>query len=214
MRADRLTDKIGGIPADFGHRRCPGQFEPVRALDRHRQFGPPNVVERKAVVEKPDHRADGAGRVVVLGLAEQQRRASFDVAQVHIIAERRAHDAAFRVDREHDLGLRVVPGRNRVQAHRRAPPDRRHRLRLREDLGVGADADFEILRPQPLGQKHTFDLGRLRRTGDKPREAVADDPADLGAYGLRAIGIARRLFLDHAFDHRGGEGHATGLDGL
>ena len=90
-------------------------------------------------------------RVVVLGLAEQQRAAPLDVAQVDVVAERRAADPAAAVDRQHDLGLGVVPARDRVQADRRARAHRRHRLALGEDLGVGPDADLEVLRPQPLG---------------------------------------------------------------
>ena len=58
--------------------------------------------------------------VVVLGLAQQQRAAALDVAQVDVVAERRAEHRAAAVDGEHDLGLRVIPGR--IGAHAEATP--------------------------------------------------------------------------------------------
>jgi hypothetical protein len=99
-------------------------------------------------------------------------------------------------------------------AHRRAPADRRHGLRLGEDLGIRADADLEILRPQALLLKHAFDMRRLRRAGDQRGNAVADDGGDAGADLLGAGGVACRAFLDHALDHAAREGDAAGLDRL
>ena len=54
-----------------------------------------HVVDAEALVEQADERADRARRVVVLGLAEQQRAAALEVAQVDVVAERRA-DASRR----------------------------------------------------------------------------------------------------------------------
>jgi len=48
-------------------------------------------------------------------LAEQKRAAAFEVAQVDIIAQARADDAAARGNGQYDLGLRIVPMRLRVQ---------------------------------------------------------------------------------------------------
>ena len=129
----------------------PSSRKPSAPSTRQRQLGRAHVVEGEARVEQPDERPDRAGGVVVLGLAEQQRRAALDVAQVDVVAERRAPDPAAAVDREHHLGLGVVPARDRVQPDLGAPADRRHRLALGEDLGVRADADLEVLAPEPLG---------------------------------------------------------------
>src|SRR3546814_9287206 len=82
-----------------------------------------------------------AGGVVVLGAPEQQGAAPLDVAQVHVIAESGADDAAAAVHHHRDLGLGIVPHRAREDADLGAGADRRHRLRLGEDFGVGADAD-------------------------------------------------------------------------
>ncbi len=147
---DGLRHEVGRVAADLAHRRAALHAEAVGALDRHRELRRPHVVEAEAVVEEPDERPDGAGGVVVLGLAEQERRAPLDVAQVHVVAEARAPDPPAAVDRQHHLRLGVVPLRHRMQADRRAPADRRHRLALGEDLGVRPDAHLEILAPQPL----------------------------------------------------------------
>ena len=112
----------------------------------------------KLLVEQADERADRARRVVVLGLAEQQRAAALEVAQVDVVAERGADDAAAAVDGEHDLRLGIVPLPTSGWMPISAPvPDRRHRLRLGEDLGVGPDADFEVLRPHALRDQHVLE---------------------------------------------------------
>src|SRR3546814_7492898 len=90
-----------------------------------------------------------AGGVVVLGAPEQQGAAPLDVAQVHVIAESGADDAAAAVHHHRDLGLGIVPHRAREDADLGAGADRRHRLRLGEDFGVGADA---------LSEEHTSEL--------------------------------------------------------
>src|SRR3546814_7161036 len=53
-----------------------------------------------------------AGGVVVLGAPEQQGAAPLDVAQVHVIAESGADDAAAAVHHHRDLGLGIVPHRS------------------------------------------------------------------------------------------------------
>ena len=60
---------------------------------------------------------------------------------------------------------------------------------LGEDLGVGTDADLEILRPDPLRDEHVLEARRVRRTGTDVVQAVADhrrgstaaDPSALAA---------------------------------
>jgi hypothetical protein len=105
---------------------------------------------------------DGAGGVVVLGLAEQQRRAALDVAQVDVVAERRADDAPSGTP-QHHFRLGVVPVRAGVQPGVRAGADGGHRRALGEDLGVRADADLEILAPRALLDASWFDESRQSR---------------------------------------------------
>ncbi len=168
----------------------------------------------KLVVEDADEGADGGGGVVVLGFAEQQGRAALDIAQVDVIAEADAFDLALAVDGQHHLGFGVVPFRDRVQADGGAVADRGHGRGLGEDLGIRADADLEILRPQVFGLEQAFDLGRLGRAGFQVAQAVADGGGDALADGVGAGGVAGGAFLDHPFDHRAGEGDAAGLDRL
>ena len=97
-------------------------------------------------------------RVVVLRLAEQQRAAALEVAQVDVVAERGADRAA--------AGCRP-PARSRAPDCSTptsgwmpivgAGADRRHRLRLGEDLRVGADADLEVLRPRALRDQRVLE---------------------------------------------------------
>ena len=74
----------------------PSSRKPSSPFHRQRHRGPAHVVEREGVVEEPDEGPDGAGRIVVLGLREQQRRAAFEIAQVHVVAERRADDPSLQ----------------------------------------------------------------------------------------------------------------------
>ena len=118
----------------------PSSRYPSSPVDRERDHRGAQRVEVVARVEQADERADRGRGVVVLGLAEQQRAAPLDVAQVDVVAEARADDAAVGCDDEHDLGLGVVPRRRREHADVDAGADRREHRRLGEDLGVGPDA--------------------------------------------------------------------------
>ena len=172
------------------------------------------VVERESRVEQAQQRTDGAAGVLVLGLAQQQRGASLDIAQVDIVAQRRGDDASGRTDRQHDLGLRIVPARRLMEAGVRAVTDRRHRLALGEDLGVRPDADFQILRPRAFGDQRVLQPHGGGRARLEPRQVVADQPRHLGADRRRGVPIAARALLDHPLQHRGRERHAGGLDRL
>src|SRR5690606_16666539 len=116
--ADRLLHEIERIAADLLHRALTLQHKAVRSFDGQFKFRPAHVVDAEAVIEKPDERADGGRGVVVLGLAEKQRRAAFNVAQIDVVAEGGALYAALAVDGKHDLRLRIVPVRDRVQPDR------------------------------------------------------------------------------------------------
>ena len=92
--------------------------------------------------------------------------------------------------------------------------DRGHRLRLGEDLRVGADADLEILAPGALLDQHLLQARGLGRAGLQPRQVVADQPGHLGADRGGGGQVAARAFLDDAFQHGNREGDAGGLDRL
>ena len=89
-----------------------------------------------------------------------------------------------------------------------------HRRRLGEHLGVGADADLEILRPHLLLDEEP--LQRHRRLGARlePGEVVADRRRHLGADRGGLLGRAARLLLDHPLEHRDREGDAGRLHRL
>ena len=186
----------------------------VLAFDRQRHVGATDILETEAVVEQPEERPNGGAGIVVLGLAEEQGGAALDIAQVDVVAEGGADDAAARVDRQHDLRLGIVPARHRVNADFGKMTDRGKHRRLGEDLGVGADADLEILRPHALADEQRLQGHRLLRAGLEAGEVVADDGADLLADRRRLVGGAARLLLDDALEHRDGEGDPGGLDHL
>ena len=122
--------------------------------------------------------------------------------------------APLRVHHQHHLRLGIVPGRDRVQPRLHAVPDRRHRLRLGEDLRIRADADLQVLRPGALLDQHALELGRLRAA----RHQLADIAAEAGLHAvadrLGLLGRAARLLLDHALQHGQRKGDAGGLDRL
>jgi hypothetical protein len=100
-----------------------------------------------------------------------------------------------------------------MQAHRRAAADRRHRLRLGEDLRVRPDADLEVLRPEPARRQRRFQrLGR-RRAGADAGQIPAQQAAQVGAQRLGGVRIALGALLDHPLDQAVGEGDARRLDG-
>ena len=97
--------------------------------------------------------------------------------------------APLRGDHQHDFRLGIVPGRDRVQARLHAVADRRHRLRLGEDLRVRADADLQVLRPGALLDQHALELGGLRAAGHELGEIAAE----LGRHAVAdRLGLLRR----------------------
>jgi hypothetical protein len=101
-----------------------------------------------------------------------------------------------------------------VDADACAEADCGHRRTLREQLGVGADADLQVLRPHPPGDEDLLHARRLRRAGPDPAQVGPDDRLDLapGAVGQR--GVAVRALLDHALEQARDERHAARLHGL
>ena len=116
---------------------------------------------------------------------------------------------------QHDLGLGIVPFRLRMDADFRAEPDRRHRLRLGEDLGVGSDAHFEILRPGTRVHERILHPLRLRRAGTHASSRSSPITATSDCRTLSALRrIASRVLLDDALQHARHERHAARLDRL
>ena len=214
MRAPGMGDDIQRIAADLAHGTDAVEHEAVGTGDFERQFGLAHVGYAEAVVEQADEGADRAGGVIVFGLAQQQRAAAFEVAQVDVVAQRGAGGLARRADGEHDLGLRVVPGGFRMQSDFRAASDGGHDLRLGEDFRIGSYAHFQVLRPRTLRHQHALDLFGLGRARPHRGEIVADDARHLHPYRLGLGGVTARLLLDHAFQQALHESHAARLDRL
>ena len=105
----------------FAIELAPSSAKPSSPSTRSRISQRAHVVDAEAAVEQAQERPDRAGRVVVLRLAEQQRAAALEVAQVDVVAQRRAPHGAAAVDEQHDLRLRVVPGRLRDGCRSRRP---------------------------------------------------------------------------------------------
>ena len=120
VRPDRMRDEIERVAADPRHRARAVEHEAVGAVDPHRKLAPAHVVDAEMRVEQADERPDRARGVVVLRLAEQERAPALEVAQVHVVAERRADDPVRGVDDEDDLRLGVVPSTSDAgRRHRR-----------------------------------------------------------------------------------------------
>ena len=107
---DGLSRQIFGVTTDLAQRVAIGQREAVGAFDADLDFGGAQIIESERGVEQTHEGPDGAARVVVLGAAEQQGTATFPVTQVDVVAECGPDDATATVHRQHDFGLRVVPG--------------------------------------------------------------------------------------------------------
>ena len=84
------------VAADLRHRRGVIEHELVRAVDAHGDDQLAQILQREGAVEQADEGAEGAGRVVVLGAAEQQRAATLKIPQIHIVTERRSDDGSAR----------------------------------------------------------------------------------------------------------------------
>jgi hypothetical protein len=97
-------------------------------------------------VEQPHERTDRAGGVVVLRLAQQQRAASLEIAQVDVVAERGAY--------------RERPCRS---------PPARFRFRI-VPLGLRVDADLGAQPTADIG----CDLVKISASGPMPTSRYCD----------------------------------------
>ena len=90
-------------------RLSPVSSKPLFPKNRQRNRSTFDIGERETVVEETDERTDGAGPVIVLRLAEKQRRTSFDITEIDVVAERRATNLAARIDGQNHFRLGIVP---------------------------------------------------------------------------------------------------------
>ena len=141
----RLGGKIQRIAADVGQMAFTGELVAVGTGDLDLDVRAAQVVDAVVLIEQADERTDGTTGVVVLRLAQQQRAAPLEIAQVDVVAERGADHTTGAIDRQHDFGFRIVPGRVRAHADFRAKPDGGHGLRFVEHLCIRPDADFQVL---------------------------------------------------------------------
>ncbi len=213
-RSNGLRHQVFRIPADLADGGMTVEDEAVLALHRHGDIHASDIVEAEAVIEQPQERPDGTGRIVVLGLGQQQRRAALEIPEIDVVAQGRADNAAAAGHHQHDLRLGIVPARFRMQAGIHPGAHRGQHRRLGEHLRVRTDADFQVLAPRLLRDQHLLEPHRVRRARLQLGEVVADQPhhfrADRGC-GRR---IAPRPLLDHPLQHGDREGHAGGFEDL
>ena len=169
---------------------------------------------REVFVEETDERPDGAGGVVVLRLAQQERAAALEVAEVDVVAERGADDAAGVAHGEHDFRLRVVPLRLRVDADLGAGADGGHRLPLGKYFRVWADPDFEILGPYALGDQDVLEPPCLIGPGAYLLQVGADDRRDRRAQALGLCRVSAGLLFDDPLEQARDERDTAGFDRL
>ena len=194
----------------------PSRRKPSVALDGQPHLGAAHVVEREALVEQADERADRGAALLSLALPSSSAERPSTSRRLTSLPSVAPTIAPLEVDDQHDLGLGIVPGRDRMNADLGAVADRRHRRRLGEDLGVRADADLEILRPQcPSAMSSCLQRHRLRRAGLQLGEVVADQRRRSRRGSPSACsGAPRACSSITRSSMRDGEGDAGGLDRL
>ncbi len=190
------------------------KHETILALDAHAQFRSLDRFNGEIPVKQANERSDRSGGIVVLRLAEQQGRTTFDVPQIDIVSERCADDAPGTRNDEYDLRLRIVPARNRVQSDICAKTHRRHWLALGEDFRIRPDAHFQILAPDTASDQRFLHLHRGGRSGHDLGEVRTDEFENIVSQRIGLGLVAFCLFLDDAFQQRCNEGDTRRLYGL
>ncbi len=214
VSAHGLFHDVQWVAADLRHGIEPGELKAIGAqhLQLHLQLE--HVGQGEVGIEQANERANGARGVVVLGFAQQQGAAAFEIAQVHVVAQARANHFTRWVDAQHHLGLGVVPGAARVNAHLGAHTHGAHGLRFGEDFGIGPNAHLQILRPHALLHQHPLEFGRLWGAGLYGAQVLAHDALDGLPNRLGLAGVTACPLFDHALNHAGDEGHPGRLEGL
>ena len=212
--AHGLARQVQRVAADLAQRTAALHHKTLWALHFQAQLALAHVVDAEVFIKQPDEGPNGAAGVVVLGFAEQQGAAAFEVTQVHVVAQGGPHHLAARVGGQHDFGLGVVPLAARVDADHGAAADRTHGLGFGENFSVRPDAHFQVLRPHALGQKNFFEFDRFGGARHHTAQVVANDRHHGLAHGFGAAGVATGLLFDHPLQHAGHKRHACCFDRL
>src|SRR3954451_1466253 len=101
-----------------------------------------------------------------------------------------------------------------MDANLRAGADGRQRLPLREDFRIGADSDFEVLRPDSLRDQDILYRRRLWGTGADIPKVVPNHRDDRLPNRFRFARVSPGLLLDDAFEQACDKRHAARLDRL
>ena len=140
--------------------------------------------------------------------------ATFEVAQVHVVAEGRADDPTVRGDHEDGLRLGVVPGGRSADPDPVARPDRGQHRRLREHLRIRPDGDLEVLRPESVLDESGLEAASPVAARSDGAQVLADRVAEPVAEALHLAHLPAGAFLDDPFDGADGERDAARLDDL
>ena len=213
MRVDHLRHQIGGIATDLAIDDAPSSPKPSL----------PSTVSDTVVcrtsssanrVEQARNGPIAQDALLSFALPSSRAERPSTSRRLTSLPSVAADDPTGRRRHQHDLGLRVVPRGVRMDAGIHPGADCGHRLRLGEDLGVRADAHFQILAPRALRDQH---LLQMRASGDPGLRRARSSPTrrlTSARIAAAAAHVAARAFLDHALQHGEREGDAGGLDGL
>ena len=186
----------------------------VFAGHRQRNIHLPDIVERKTLVEEADERPDRAGRVVVFRLGQKQRGPPFEIAQIDVVAERRAGNAAAEETTSTTSGSGLFQLDFGCRPASIPAPTDDSTGALVKISASSADADFEILAPGLLRDQHLLETHGFRRPRFQLRQIVADKPRDFGPDRGSRGWIAAGALLDYPLQHRHRKGDAGRLDDL
>src|SRR3546814_19073821 len=104
------SDLLFGVAADLVHRATAFETIAFGPVDGQVDDRAAHIVHAEIIAEQADERADRAGGILVLCLAEQQRRTPLEIAQVAVIAPRRPHRPTIEDGAEPELGSGIAPG--------------------------------------------------------------------------------------------------------
>ena len=108
--ADGLADEVGDVAADLGHRAACRSAEAVLRRDAQRRSSAAHASRSSVSSSSRRNGPMAQDAVIVLGLAEQQRAAPFEIAQIDVVAQVAPTIAPRPLTASDELRLRVVPG--------------------------------------------------------------------------------------------------------
>src|SRR4028118_1950571 len=102
---ERPADKLIRIATDFAHHAPAAECEAIVTVYFELDHRASHVIHRKAVVKQTKEGADRTARIVIFGLAEQERASTLEISQVHVVAKRSTSHLATTIDRQDDFWL-------------------------------------------------------------------------------------------------------------